>query len=486
MAKRPLSARHRDWLHNELPVWQAAGAISNEQSAQILGLYESATESTARRASGAVFTLKSLAPLLAGMAALLAVGFNWAALSASVKLSLVFGGMLAAYAVGFWLRYRGGLPLASEVAFLLGCLLYGVGIWQIAQVFHVESHYPDGIWLWALGTLPIAMCLDSPLVHVLYAALLALWVGTEALDYGRFGYWLFGIRRWDVPPNAAYSLPLLALPGVLWAYRKQSPLTAHLYALVLTWWVVLQPVVWGHSPIVVYAIGTAAGLLLLASQAHRPRSPMAVPYRTWGVLIAAGVLLPLSSASFQYELLHVVQPASALPVAAILTVVALATTLLVSWVRSIVDPQWSRVGESLLAGLRRQWLPAALIGLMIGLCLWSWACGAPGPRYVNYMQRSALLLTPEVLAPTLACNAAILVLCVWLLRLGVSEDRGRPFVGGVLLFLAWAVVRYVDLFGVGGGMLGAAAMFLVCGAILFIVARFWRGRLAKRIEVTHD
>lgn len=486
MAKRLLSAKHRDWLHNELPAWQAAGVISSEQSAQILGLYESAAESTARRASRAVFTLMSLATLLAGIAALLAVGFNWAALSATAKLSLVFGGMLAAYGVGFWMRYRRRFKRASELAFLLGCLLYGVGIWQLAQIFHVQSHYPDGIWLWALGTLPIAMCLDSPLVHVLYAALLALWVGTEALDYGRFGYWLLGIRRWDVPPHAAYSLPLLALPGLLWAYRKQSPLAASLYALVLAWWVVLQPVVWGHSPIVVYAIGTAAGLLLLASQAHQPRSPMAVPYRLYGVLIAAGVLLPLSSASFHYELLHAVRPESALPAAAILTVIALATTLLVSWVRSIVDPQWSSAGESLRAGLRRQWLPVSLIGLMIGLCLWGWACGAPGPRYVNYMQRSALLLTPDVLAPTLACNAAILVLCVWLLRLGVSDDRGRPFAAGVLLFLIWSVVHYVDLFGAGGGLLGAAAMFLACGAILFIVARFWRSRLTKRIEVTHD
>lgn len=486
MARRLLSAKHRDWLHHELPVWQAAGVISNEQSTQILGLYESASESTARRASSAVFTLMSLATLLAAVAAILAMGFNWAAFSAPVKLSLVFGGMLGAYAVGFWLRYGRRFQRASEIAFLLGCLLYGIGIWQIAQIFHVQSHYPDGIWLWALGTLPIAMCLDTPLVHVLYAAILAFWVGTEALDYGRFGYWLLGIRRWDVEPQAAFSLPLLALPGILWAYRKQSPLAASLYALVLTWWMVLQPVVWGYSPIVVYAIGAAAGLLLLVSQAHRPQSLMAVPYRVYGVLIAAGVLLPLSSASFHYELMHVMQPESALPVAALLAVIALATALLATWVRSLVDPQWLRSGEGLLAGLRRQWLPAALVGLMIGLCLWNWALGAPGPQYVNYMQRSTPLLRPEVLAPTLLCNAALLALCVWLLRLGVSEDRGRPFVAGVLLFLAWTVLHYVDLFGAGGGMLGAAAMFLACGAILFIVARFWRGRLAKRSELNHE
>ena len=38
-----------------------------------------------------------------------------------------------------------------------------------------------------------------------------------------------------------------------------------------------------------------------------------------------------------------------------------------------------------------------------------------------------------------------------------------------MLFLTWAVVRYVDLFG-------AAVMFSMCGVGLFSLARFWSQR----------
>jgi hypothetical protein len=84
--------------------------------------------------------------------------------------------------------------------------------------------------------------------------------------------------------------------------------------------------------------------------------------------------------------------------------------------------------------------------------------------------------------PTLLANAAMLVFALWLMQVGLREDRGQPFAAGVLYFLLWAVLRYVDLFGDMGGMLGAAVMFFLCGASLFGVALYWRQRKA----VLHD
>ena len=54
------------------------------------------------------------------------------------------------------------------------------------------------------------------------------------------------------------------------------------------------------------------------------------------------------------------------------------------------------------------------------------------------------------------------------------------FAVGVVYFLLWAILRYIDLFAGVAGMLGAALMFLLCGVGLFAVARFWRNR--KEIE----
>ena len=75
-------------------------------------------------------------------------------------------------------------------------------------------------------------------------------------------------------------------------------------------------------------------------------------------------------------------------------------------------------------------------------------------------------LDGEPLVPTLAANAAMVVLALWLMQVGLREDRGRPFAAGVAYFLFWAVLRYIDLFGAFGGMLGAALVFFLCGATL--------------------
>jgi hypothetical protein len=42
--------------------------------------------------------------------------------------------------------------------------------------------------------------------------------------------------------------------------------------------------------------------------------------------------------------------------------------------------------------------------------------------------------------------------------------------------LIWAWIRYIDLFGELGGMLGASLMFLFSAVVLFGVSWYWRGR----------
>jgi hypothetical protein len=83
------------------------------------------------------------------------------------------------------------------------------------------------------------------------------------------------------------------------------------------------------------------------------------------------------------------------------------------------------------------------------------------------------------LLPTLLVNAAMVAGAFWLMQVGLQEDRGRPFGAGVIYFLLWAVLRYVDLFGVRS-MIGAAMMFFACGGVLFAVGRYWQGRREVR------
>ena len=194
MDRRPISDSIRQWLLGELEAWQAGRIVSADQSLQILDLYETSTEAAGRRRSLAMFALSSIAALMIGLAVLLVVSYNWQGLSAAQKLAIIFGGLIGLHGAAFGLRYGGRWRLSSEIVFFVACILYGSAIWLIAQIFHIQSHYPDGIWFWALGVLPFALCLDTLLLHALYAGLLAIWVGTEILGFSGLGFhggWAF-------------------------------------------------------------------------------------------------------------------------------------------------------------------------------------------------------------------------------------------------------------------------------------------------------
>ena len=359
MTKREISERYREWLAGEIDAWQSAGILADDQPNRILALYETPHEATLRKHSVATFALMSVAALLVGLAALLLVGYNWDAMPKPAKLAVVFGVVAATHGAGFWLRYARQSRRLSEVVFFLGCLFYGFGIWLVAQIFNIQGHYPNALWMWALGTLPFALCLDTLLLHALVVALLATWVGTEILDFGFvWGFWRL--------PDACYTLPLLALPGLLWAYRKRSPETVGLYVPLLAWWVILQPIAWHADFNVIYFIGAAGALFLAIAACHGTTSRMAVPYRVYGVLLTAGVLSVLSFGRFiSSELLHNVPTAIAtsLVVGSLLAAVGIGAIALADWLSfkpataNTLGSQVDSLGSPVPGIIRRQWLP---------------------------------------------------------------------------------------------------------------------------------
>jgi hypothetical protein len=447
MSKRALTVHQRAWLQEELSLWRRDAIVTDQQAQRIAGLYDGAGEMAERGRSRAVFVLMAAAATLVGLAALLLVGYNWDDLSRSSKLITVLGTIAATHAFGFSLRYRRKATGLSETVFFLGCLFYGAGIWLVAQAFHINSHYPDGVWWWAVGVLPFALCLETRLLHALLVALLALWAGIEVLNFDHLGGWLFG--RWDFLPNGAYSLPLLALPGILWAYRKQSVKTLALYVPLLAWWTVLQVFAWklGSNPF--YFVGSVGALLLVAAECHPVGSRFAIPYRHYGSLLVGGVLVPLSFYDLNKHLVGEWTGLFGPP--AMLGLIA----LLVVFVTQRSIP-------------RRQAIPLGLALLMAILPLMSAGCN------------NSSCADAAALLPTILVNVAMVAGAFWLMQVGLREDRGRPFSAGVLYFLLWSVMRYVDLFGDFGGMLGAAMMFFICGGALFGVARYWQGRKEVR------
>ncbi|MBC7820522.1 MAG: DUF2157 domain-containing protein [Planctomycetaceae bacterium] len=464
MSKRSISLSQRQWLHDELEWWRDAGIMSAGQSESILEQYESVEEAAASHGSRAVNVLMGAAATLVAAGVLLLISFNWDAMHDAAKLGMIFTTILGTYFAAFRVRQREHVGL-SNVLFFLGAFFYGSGIWLVAQIFNLNAHYPDGFWWWALGVLPLAVCLESALLHALLVALLATWCGSEMLGFGEMGFRFWW--RWQQIPNGAYMLPVLTAPGMLWAYRRQQPGLLYLYVPLVTWWLSLQSIAWesvwhwSHNPI--FFIAAVGGLLLIAAEGHPVGSKLAIPYRALGVLLVGGMLIPLTFKDV-HEVNHWWSYRDYNPTLGALLQGVVILVLLVIGIAMIVRLQgrWnsaSDLASATKATIKRQWIPVGVTVLMAFFSLWHGLVGEP------YL-------------PTLLANAAMFAFAIWLMLVGLREDRGRPFGAGVLYFLLWTVMRYFDLFGDLGGMLGGAMLFFLCGAFLFAMALYWKRRKA--------
>jgi uncharacterized membrane protein len=473
MERRILSDRQRRWLITELAEWRQHGIVSAEQAERMIACYETPADVGRRKQQRFTFAILGIAALLFGAAVLLLIGYNWEALPRLAKIGIIFGVIAATHGTGFYLRFVQGARWTSELVFLLGCLFYGAGIWLVAQVFHLDAHWPDGLWWWALGVLPFALCLESLLLHCLYAGLLAVWAGSEVFGFRHLEMWLFGVCPL---PNGAYSLLLMALPGLLWGYRKGSVAALWLYVPLLTWWLVVLSFGWHLDHQTVFMIGTIGALLVIIAENHRAGSALAVPYRALGVLLTAGALVPMGYGDYlrhvtRYDYYWYYRGSGFSPATfalAVAIVMLLAVTVALSGLlKSRAAGETDSPGARLMALLQAQWLPAGLSIAMAFMALWTIICHGEDGAWV---------------LPTIVANVCIVVFAIWLMRTGLRDDRGLPFAFGVGYFVLWAICRYCDLFGERGGMLGASLMFFLCGAMLVGLGVYWR----RRKEVRHD
>ncbi len=460
-APRPLSADNREWLLGELAVWQEAQLVNKDDAQKILGLYELAAEEQQRQHHWFLVSLGGLAALMMFAAAALLVSYNWQAISGTGKLAIVFGTLLATYgiAAAFW---RNGYQRVSEVVIFFAGLFYGAAIWLIAQVFHMEAHYPDGYFWWAVGVLPLALIFDTLLLHALFAVLVSAWVGTEIVGYRHFGAFLFG-SRWPIA-NGAYLAPLLIVPGMWLAYRRSCPFRISVYLPALVFWICLQPTAWHWYTGAANFIGAVGALLLILGESHFPKSRMAIPYRLFGAILFGSALIPLSYHNYYSWM----RPEPASHAVFLTLIIASLTALTVAAAefmryRSLEQGDFPRA--FLFADIRqRQWLPLSLAAVMAALAL------------LMVFTRDGDRTSDANLASALLANVAMVALAIWLMRVGVRDNRGSPFAAGVTYFLLWMILRYSDLFGFEAGMLGAAALFAACGVSIGGLAWFWQKR----------
>jgi len=190
-------------LKKELPEWVEKGWVAPAHEAAIVAHAE------ARAAQGLnviPMALAVIGALTLGAGVILFFAANWDEMSKIAKLVVLFGGMWGTYGVAG--RALSGAARASRVIahamLLLGVILFGANIQLIAQIYHIDAHYPNGILMWALGALAVVWLVPSQPVAVAGLALATLWTGMEIGDFDQLFHWPFLIVWGLFLPPALY------------------------------------------------------------------------------------------------------------------------------------------------------------------------------------------------------------------------------------------------------------------------------------------
>ena len=415
-------------LRSECRQWVDDGDISAEQGDRILARYGTSLDDGGD-GSLAYKVLVGIALLFVGMALLLLVSANWEEIPRGVRMLGLISTTLILNGIGIYhyLKDRSGLGWL-----FVGGISYGASIMLIAQIYHLGEHFPDGLFYWALGLVPMAWLVRSRVLALLMLAIATLWMLSE----GKF-----------TPPR---EMPLFLGAAVMVAWLARSAgLLVVTVALTVSWLNLLLGWIYGYPfwpEIEAGMVSLNMGLLALLFMGSHALAPSTFPH-----LRRAGTLLSLWSLRGYLVLL--------VP----FTIMEVCEAFLEE-LQGLQDPGlWG----GLLAAVPAAWL--AVRDRASHLLARALVIGLPVLLLLFHGVDSDTLAIPLALV----VNLLVLVSAIVLIQQGLDKGLSQFFYSGVGLLLVLAMVRYLDLVG---DYVGAAVMFLIAAGILFAAARYWRAR----------
>ena len=424
-------------LAQEVRQWLAEGTINRDQAQAILARYDTSLEQSSKGHLG-YYLLMSFGVLFLGLALILLISENWQEIPRMAR-TLALGGLtLASNLMGVYYVAKGNHRV-GVLWLLFAGISFGTSIMLIAQIYHLGEHYPDGIFIWALGILPWVILVPSRLLAALSFALACTWLLVDPIE----GF-------------MPYSFPLFCLV-VAWLvfYVKESAfLFLAVLAASLTWFNLLLSWAdggWEHFDGFIEQIpfSVALGLLLNGWAWWLMRSTR-LSWKKYGLVVhiwmlrASLVLLFVLSFDDTWK----------------------------DYIRDTSDLTYFSTLAILIAGAVGLWLakpsgryaslPIIIMTIFYGLSF-----------YLAFVFEHA----EEALA--VAVNLLLVALGVLLIRRGIDQSETHYFYTGVGVLLLLAFLRYVDLIG---DYLGGALLFMVAAGVMMAAARYWK-RHAREEEI---
>jgi uncharacterized membrane protein len=420
------------WLFGELERWKRERIITEEQAGLIRALYPDTT----KRSSWGLILFSGLGAAVIGLGVILLLAYNWQDIPKFGKLALIFGSMALAHATGLWLRWKSRpQPEIGGALSLLGTLLFGAGIWLVAQVYHIDEHFPNGFLFWGIGALALMWALGSVPQGIVAVLTLTAWNGTELFHF-------------DAPAGWGAPLVLAGIGSFAWLHRS-----AILGAVVLAacdFMLAAHAGYWNGPSGAFTAIFAISGLLLAAVRL-RPddeslgRLRAVMTFFGWGGFAVCAYILSFKGAvrdMLRWTNSHEAGWASVVTYRWIFFVLAA-----IGWGWVLLRKLKSRAVHVPM----EEWLcPIALI----------YAQGLAVAGYYEDRQFVALVFNVICLG----------IATMWMVR-GCREGRLRPTVCGSLFFAALVFARYFDLFE---SLAVRGVVFLLLGGVLFAEGFYYR------------
>ncbi len=429
--------RHIKWLIAEIDGWVNADIIEPEQGQAIKKRYPTPEEGPAW---GRIIFF-SIGAILFGLGVILLFAYNWQQMPKLAKLAVIFVALIGAHGAGFWLR-RPHSPhqTAGEGLHLLGTMIFGAGIWLIAQIYHIEEHYPTAFLIWGLGTLAMAWGLPS-IAHGTGAVLLfVLWNCFEAFDF-------------KDPHLISPFLILVSIMPLAWLRHSRVLVTVGVIGFLVT---LFPSVSLLEGDLAALVFFFCSCILIAAGNVVRKRNlfPEMGPVFTFiGFFIYFGILLILSfyhrgkgtwSVEFD-QFMHS------------LFFFSFALAAIGAWAWAIW-PTARKKGQPNSALSAEYYGVLATLGLMI----------------LNTLG----LIPLKGWLGMAVFNILFLYQCILMIMTGCKTLNLKITVTGCVLFAVIAMARYTDLFR---SLVMRSLVFFIAGAVLFSVGLYY-SRTRKQIE----
>ena len=201
----------RKFLETDGPAWVAEGLITDEQHRRLLAHYPPE--------AGAVGLLPVLGSALVGLSALSVVAANWQGLPAALRLALLLGSLVGAYAAGSYFLRRGNFGLGHGLLGL-GLILFGASIILTSQLYQLVGYDASGLLAWAVAGVALSYVYGS---RTLFTLTMLIGAGVQAYCVQALGAFSY-----------ATALLLAGGLGYLW-WRRPNPLMGSLLAAGLLW-----------------------------------------------------------------------------------------------------------------------------------------------------------------------------------------------------------------------------------------------------------